>query len=349
MITGQAKRTALVSFAAVFLAGVLIASAINEGNGRATANPSLRSSIPAPERPVTTKTVNFGASGRWSLADESTRSLRGIRATRAMDLIRIRADRSQPLVIEDVAADKVRHFLDIYDNKARPTVANLTVQRIRAGFTKRGIRLRYGSNGIVIRDFRLTHLGPNTSPGDIPVAIGLFDNVHNVRIERGVIENVLTRLSEEKRYWNADGISLERGVRDVVLRDLVIRNCTDGGIDSKASNVLIDRVSVEGCTRNLRLWEDTRIGSFESINPSKHGGTGGTTHIGLYQGVSHVTIGKLIVRSDKPVPLFLMESDAPATVVIESHDIRTPRGTPIIGGQFDKRLNVVWKSGAPRL
>src|SRR3546814_9365212 len=80
-----------------------------------------------------------------------------------MDLIRIKTSRSNPLLVEDVAADKVRQFLDIYDKTNHPSVSNLTVQRIRASFTKRGIRLRYGSNAIVVRDFRLSHLGPNRS------------------------------------------------------------------------------------------------------------------------------------------------------------------------------------------
>src|SRR3546814_16256046 len=100
----------------------------------------------------------------------------------------------------------------------------------------------------------------------------LYDDVHNVLIERGVIENVQTQLEDQKHYWNADGISLERGVHDVVLRDILIRNCTDGGIDSKATNLLIDRVQVDGCGRNLRIWEerrDERRGGTEWVRKSK--------------------------------------------------------------------------------
>lgn len=302
-----------------------------------------------PAAPRTSQKKDFGPSAQWSWAGEGTRSLRGMHAVRAMDLIRIKSPRSQPLVIEDVSADRVRQFLDIYDKKNKPTVKNLTVQRVQAGFLKRGIRLRYGSNGIVIRDFRLSLVQPNRAQGDIPVGIGLYDQVHNVIIERGVIENVLTELSDQKKYWNADGISLERGVHDVVLRDLTIRNCTDGGIDSKGSNVFIDRVRVEGCGRNLRLWEDTRIGSFESINPVKRGGVGITAHISLYQGAEMVRIGRLVVRSNSRTPIFMMESDAPATVVVESQDIRTPKGTPLVGGKYPDRLTVVWKSGSPKI
>src|SRR3546814_14568459 len=77
-------------------------------------------------------------------------------------------------------------------------------------------------SAIVVRDFRLSHLGPNKARGDIPVGIGLYDDAHNVLIERGVIENVQTQLEDQKHYWNADGISLERGVHDVVLRDIQI-------------------------------------------------------------------------------------------------------------------------------
>lgn len=305
--------------------------------------------ISAPAAPRTSQKKDFGPSAQWSWAGEGTRSLRGMHAVRAMDLIRIKSPRSQPLVIEDVRADRVRQFLDIYDNKTRPTVQNLTVQRVQAGFLKRGIRLRYGSNGIVIRDFRLSLVAPNRARGDIPVGIGLYDQVHNVFIERGAIDNVLTELADQKKYWNADGISLERGVRDVVLRDLRIRNCTDGGIDTKGVNVFIDRVRVEGCGRNLRLWEDTRIGSFESVDPVKRGGIGITAHISLYQGAETVRIGHLVVRSRTRTPIFTMESDAPATVVVDSQSLQVPKGTPLVGGKHPDRLTIVWKSGTPKI
>src|SRR3546814_9218634 len=72
---------------------------------------------------------------------------------------------------------------------------------------------------------------------------------------------------------------------------------------SKATNLLIDRVQVEGCGRNLRLWEDARITTFKSVDPVKRGGIGPTAHIALYQGVTNVRIGNLIVRSKKPSPL----------------------------------------------
>lgn len=331
---------ALLTFAAVASCG---------SAGNAAPERQGRVAIASPAHPAAAKIRDFGSSGLWSRAGEGTKVLRAVHVTRAMDLVHIRSPRSSPLLIEDVNADKVRHFLDIYDQKNKPTVSNLTVQRIRAGFTKRGIRLRYGSNGIVIRDFQLTHLGPNRARGDIPVGIGIVDQVHNVIIERGLIENVLTELSDQKKYWNADGISMERGVHDVVVRDVVIRNCSDGGIDSKATNVFIDRVRVDGCTRNLRLWEDAKIGTFESLNPFKHGGVGGAAHIGLYNGVNMVSIKKLVIRSNKPTPVFLMEGNAPATVVVDSYDIKTPPGTPLVGGTHADLLKVIWKSGPPKL
>src|SRR3546814_5764808 len=71
--------------------------------------------------------------------------------------------------------------------------------------------------------------------------------------------------------------------------------------------------------------------TFKSVDPVKRGGIGPTAHIALYQGVTNVRIGNLIVRSKKPSPLFIMDSDKPATVVVDSHDIKTPRGTPMVG------------------
>src|SRR3546814_8692432 len=97
---------------------------------------------------MTTSENDFWPSGQWSWAGKDTHILLGVHAIRAMDLIRIKTSRSNPLLVEDVAADKVRQFLDIYDKTNHPSVSNLTVQRIRASLTKRGIRLRYGSNAI---------------------------------------------------------------------------------------------------------------------------------------------------------------------------------------------------------
>src|SRR3546814_20940096 len=102
-----------------------------------------------------------------------------------MYLIRIKTSRSTPLLVEDVAAAKVRQFLDIYDKTNHPPVSNLTVQRIRPSFTKRGIRLRYGSNAIVVRAFRLCPLGTNKDRGDISLGIVLYVDVHRVLKERG--------------------------------------------------------------------------------------------------------------------------------------------------------------------
>src|SRR3546814_13682557 len=117
-----------------------------------------------------------------------------------MDLSRIKTSRTNPLLVEEVAADKVRQFLDIYDKTNHPSVSNLTVHRIRASFTKRGIRLRYGSNAIVVRALRLSHLGLNKARGDLPVGIGLSADVQDVLLVRGVIENLHTQLADQKHY-----------------------------------------------------------------------------------------------------------------------------------------------------
>src|SRR3546814_8737129 len=74
----------------------------------------------APAEPRTTSEKDFGPSGQWSWAGKDTHILLGVHAIRAMDLIRIKTSRSNPLLVEDVAADKVRQFLDIYDKTNHP-------------------------------------------------------------------------------------------------------------------------------------------------------------------------------------------------------------------------------------
>src|SRR3546814_12559219 len=118
-------------------------------------------------------------SGQWSWAGKDTHILLGVHAIRAMDLIRIKTSRSHHLQVEDVAADHVRQFLDIYDKTNHPSVSNHTVQRIRASCTKPTIHPRYDSNTIVVRGFRWSDLGQNKARRDIPVCIAHYADVHH--------------------------------------------------------------------------------------------------------------------------------------------------------------------------
>src|SRR3546814_6676967 len=61
--------------------------------------------VAAPAEPRTTSEKDFGPSGQWSWAGKDTHILRGVHAIRAMDLIRIKTSRSNPLLVEDVASE----------------------------------------------------------------------------------------------------------------------------------------------------------------------------------------------------------------------------------------------------
>src|SRR3546814_19029097 len=89
--------------------------------------------------------------------------------------------------------------------------------------------------------------------------------------------------------------------------------------------------------------------TFKSVDPVKRGGIVPNAHIALYQGVTNVRIGNLIVRSKKPSPLFIMDSDTPSNVVVDSIAIKTPRGTPLVGGKHPALIHNLWKTETPTL
>lgn len=83
-------------------------------------------------------------------------------------------------------------------------------------------------------------------------------------------------------YWNGDGFVAERGVYNLTFIDCMAFDCTDGGWDLKADNVLF-----RGCVsfrnkRNFRLWGTARMENCIAGFPLKRGGSGVATNVGVY-------------------------------------------------------------------
>src|SRR3546814_13686694 len=55
-------------------------------------------------------------------------------------------------------------------------------------------------------------------------------------------------------YRNGDGFATERGTYDITLRNVIATGNSDGGLDLKSDNVVIDGAIVSGNGRNIRLW-----------------------------------------------------------------------------------------------
>src|SRR3546814_13903491 len=55
-------------------------------------------------------------------------------------------------------------------------------------------------------------------------------------------------------YRNGDGFATERGTYDITLRNVIATGNSDGGLDLKSDNVVIDGAIVSGNGRTIRLW-----------------------------------------------------------------------------------------------
>ena len=272
---------------------------------------SILASIAPPV--VTAAPKDFGASSQIGYGSTSN-----VRATRAMDAFPLKTGGG---TYTDVIADATRGFVV----PVRPPYAprnDVKIARVVASCSKACVRIRDGSSGWTISDFRFSGRGVNTSPGDIPVGIGMA-GATNVLIERGEISGFRTQLADAKKYANADCLSAERG-DSFTARDLYLHDCTDGGIDSKADTKL-DRIVVENIGHfSYRAWAHGEIGTIVSINPGKG-------HVQLAAATTDWHIAKLVAVGS--APLVVIDSKGKGgRIVVDKCDLRGWTGKTLVGG-----------------
>lgn len=210
----------------------------------------------------------------------------------------------------------------------------LRARGARASGLRRGFaRIRYGSRDGVIEDVTASGI-LTTGATDLPVGIAFADQASDFTLERCTMRGFRWQRDDNK-YWNGDGFSTERGNSRIRFRNCGAWENSDGGFDLKSTETLLDNCVSGGNARNYRLWASIQATKLTSVNPIKIGGTGDTNHISIMaaQAASSepvlIRIEHLSVRSDRPWPIFDVY-DGPAQIVIGSHDIQVPPGTPLV-------------------
>ena len=247
------------------------------------------------------------------------------------------------LTIEDLNVDGVYRVLENTAARGGPdaTLTGLRMRNVTATNVLRGVaRLRYDSHDGEIVDVK----GTGTVNNDgIPCGIAFDGTAHDFTLERCVMRGFQMELAAD-RYWNGDGFSSELGNYGLRFLRCEAYDNSDGGFDLKSTGTFLDGCVSGGNKRNYRFWSTMEAHVITSLTPVLRGGSGNAGHVyvdGAHQPV--VTIGKLIVRSDTDAPVLLIHAPG-ATVVIASHDIQVPKGTPLAVGDA---ATIVWKSGAP--
>ncbi|MGH6697284.1 calcium-binding protein [Sphingopyxis sp.] len=194
---------------------------------------------------------------------------RDLRIDNVGTAFRVTAD-LRNLHIEDVDANNVRRFFEDYSSapSGTATITGLTIRDVDVqGFSRVAIRLQYDTNNVVIDNVTADMAGQTGD--DLPAGVHLDGTVHNVTLNRVVMENVQ---STAGAYFNGDGFASERGVYDVRFIDTVARGNSDGGYDLKSSGTLVVRALSEENGRNYRLWGEATLIDSIGLNPVLRGG-----------------------------------------------------------------------------
>lgn len=165
------------------------------------------------------------------------------------------------------------------------------------GLTKSALRWEGGN-----RDFRIVDC--EADAGGKPYATDPFHMLYDVRGDtRKDLPELIPRVHDHnftfvrctarnswheppagggKKYWNGDGFVAERGVSNLTFIECKAFDCTDGGFDLKATNLIFrDCVSFRN-KRNFRIWNSAVFENCAVGFPMKRGGSGDAANIGLY-------------------------------------------------------------------
>ncbi|MEG8016116.1 hypothetical protein [Sphingomonas sp. 22R3R2A-7] len=256
-------------------------------------------------------------------------------ATRAMDCVLFRVEKPNvwdqlPRTVQDFRIEASREGVTTQPRSSKTSaytpINNVTLQRFAITSRKRGIFIRNGSSNWVVQDFRITGSGINTSPGDIPGGI-VMDGAHNITIRRGEVSGFKTVLADPKKYANADCIAAERG-DSFTATDLYLHDCTDGGIDTKATTTL-DRIRVANIGHySYRFWALATVGTLTSENP-------GGAHIQIAAASTDVTIAKLIAIGPRAI-VHVDNKGIGGKVTIKECDLSKWTGTALLSGLYTR-------------
>ncbi|GJD95021.1 hypothetical protein [Methylobacterium iners] len=257
------------------------------------------------------------------------------------------------VTIRDIRARSVGRLINIRGMGA--CLKDSLIEDVRGDELLRGlINITGDSSGLVIRRATGRGLAPDPAAGQTPMQIGISisGTAHDILIEDVRFEQMGQR-REAGKYWNSDGLTIEGEAYNITINRAVFLNCTDGGVDIKGRNITLGDLRAERCRRNFRFWSSITAARLTSITPSKSDpANAGTTAQVWVQGNNTtpptIVIEHLMVRAEDATPILTIENGS-AQVVVKSHDIQVPAGTPLVrGGAPGNRIE--WgPQGAPKL
>ncbi len=228
------------------------------------------------------------------------------------------------LAIEHVDAANVSRFFDnmVSGANASATITGLTIRDVAIdGYSKGAIRIQYDTNNVLIEDVR----GDSQFQDGDNFAIGVHitGTAHDVTIDRVAMRNALDTVND---YRNGDGFATERGTYNITLRDVIATGNSDGGLDLKNDNIVVDGAIVSGNGRNVRLWgTGAQLSNIVSLDAGAPLAGGNREHIWLAEGASATIDGAFFSDPGSPTLFNLAERNGALTV--RDYGLATGAGT----------------------
>jgi hypothetical protein len=227
----------------------------------------------------------------------------------------------------------VRNAYRVVTVSRSANVSRMLVQGLTAQVTDACVRAQ--ADVVVVRDTRcLMTGGPQSGGINMPFGLDVI-SARTVSVEDSRFEGFQWR-SGPNRYWNGDGITIERGVEGVQFRRVSSNDNTDAGFDVRPFALLSD-VSASGNCRNFRFWSGAEAGTLTTGDVVKRGGISSCSAIWLNGSASgarpKLHIRRLVVRMSRPARIIEVET-GPADIEIDQCDIEAPPGTEMI--EFDR-------------
>ncbi|MGZ2410828.1 hypothetical protein ACUXST_000225 [Sphingomonas sp. F9_3S_D5_B_2] len=212
-------------------------------------------------------------------------------------------------------------------------VTNMTVRGLQAQVLDACIRAH--ADVVVVRDTHCVMTGGPQS-GGVNMPFGLqITAAKTVLVENSSFEGFRWQ-APANRYWNGDGITIEKDVAGVQFRGVQANGNSDAGFDVRPFALLSDVSAADNC-RNFRFWSGADAGTLTTGDSLKRGGISSCSGIWLNGSLTgarpQLHIRRLVVRMKRPGTIIEVET-GPADIRIDRCDIRAPRGTQMI--EFDK-------------
>lgn len=264
--------------------------------------------------------VSMTGSGRWPGRPGQLVEGRG-----ASSVVQLHGDVHQAVI----GPVSLRNAYRAVDTMLSSTVSNLVIDGVSAEV--RGGCIRTRGAQILIRNTRCAMTnGPQF--GDVNMPFGLqVTSGRDIRVENSRFDGFQWRTAPW-RYWNGEGISIERGVVGVAFRNVSADANTDAGFDIKPF-VTLDNVSARGNCRNFRFWSGARAGTLISGDTVKRGGISSCSALWLNgsQSLPHprLQIARLVVRFTRPGDIIVVENGA-ADIEIGRCEIQAPAKTQLV-------------------